>query len=316
MSEQAPPPAATGTPPPAAQAAPSPSLTTPPEGAAPIAAPQNVAGGTSTPPPGNAVAEIKFPDNWKQGLPKEFQDDPALKVVHDIPSLAKGYLHAQKMIGADKIVIPSKHATDEDWNAVYQKLGLPQELKDYAVKTPEGTDYNPQFIEKFKEFAHKSGVMPKQAEGLLSWYSQTLKSQNEEILTSQKQANATEWDGLKKQWGAAFDNNVLEAQMAFKTFADEETTKFLNESGLATNPKLVALFAKIGAATKEDTLQPPGKRTNIAAPLDPAAAKQEIGKIMSDSSHPYFNKQHANHQAAVAEVSRLNEFAFPQPQKS
>jgi hypothetical protein len=293
-----------------------PSLTTPPADGAPQTAPQNAAGGNSTPPPGNSP-EVKFPDNWKQGLPKEFQDDPALKVVHDVPTLAKSYIHAQKMIGADKVVIPGKFATEEDWKQVYQKLGLPAELKDYQVAVPKDSpDFNPQFIDKFKEFAHKNGVMPKQAEGLLSWYGETLKSQNADIIKAQETANAQEWDGLKKTWGAAFDNKVLSAQIAFKEFADPETTKFLDDSGLSKNPKLVALFAKIGEATKEDTLQPPGKRTSIGAPLDPKSAREEIGKMMADTKGPYYDKSHPNHKAAVDEMARLNTFAYPQPQKS
>ena len=44
------------------------------------------------------------------------------------------------MIGADKVAIPGKHATDDDWNVVYTKLGRPNEAKDYnlAATIPEG----------------------------------------------------------------------------------------------------------------------------------------------------------------------------------
>ena len=33
--------------------------------------------------------------------------------------LLKSYKHAQSLVGADKIPVPNKHATDEDWNEVF-----------------------------------------------------------------------------------------------------------------------------------------------------------------------------------------------------
>ena len=38
--------------------------------------------------------------------------------------MAKSLVNAQSMIGVDKIAIPGKHATDEDWGEVWRK-GLP-----------------------------------------------------------------------------------------------------------------------------------------------------------------------------------------------
>lgn len=315
MSE-ATPTAPAATPPAAAPT--TPSLTAAPTnsgGGAPRAEGGNPPGGENgTPPPGN-VPEVKFPENWKQALPKEFQDEPSLKLVNDVPTLAKNYINAQKMIGADKIALPGKHATEDDWKQVWNKLGMPQDVKDFNIKAPEGAEFNPEFISKFKDFAHKNGVLPKQAEGLLSWYHGALKEQNEGIAGQTKVAQEQEWNGLREKWGKAFDNNVLEAQMAFKTFADDETTKFLNETGLANNPKLVALFAKIGQATREDALQAPDKRQSGGV-MTPDQAKEEMNKVYANTEHPYFNKQHPNHKAAVQEMEKFASMAYPPKPKN
>ena len=53
--------------------------------------------------------------NWKDSLPEELKAEKALESIQDIPGLAKSYIHAQKMIGSDKIPVPNKFATDEDW---------------------------------------------------------------------------------------------------------------------------------------------------------------------------------------------------------
>ena len=67
-------------------------------------------------------------DNWKDTLPDDLKAEKALESIQDIPGLAKSYIHAQKMIGSDKIPVPNKYATDEDWQAVYNKLGRPRTL--------------------------------------------------------------------------------------------------------------------------------------------------------------------------------------------
>ena len=43
----------------------------------------------------------------------------------------KSYLSAQKLVGANKVAIPNKMATDEDWDEVYKKLGRPDKPDDY-----------------------------------------------------------------------------------------------------------------------------------------------------------------------------------------
>ena len=63
--------------------------------------------------------------NWKESLPDDLRDNPSLKSIQDVPGLAKSFIHAQKMVGADKIPVPTEHATKEDWDAVYSKLGRP-----------------------------------------------------------------------------------------------------------------------------------------------------------------------------------------------
>ena len=77
--------------------------------------------------------------NWRESLPDDLRDDPSLKSIQDVPGLAKSFIHAQKMVGADKIPVPTEHATKEDWDAVYSKLGRPATPDDYKVEG-EATD--------------------------------------------------------------------------------------------------------------------------------------------------------------------------------
>ena len=39
----------------------------------------------------------------------------------------------QKMIGQDKVVIPTNNSTEEAWNEVYDKLGRPESAEKYSL---------------------------------------------------------------------------------------------------------------------------------------------------------------------------------------
>ena len=82
--------------------------------------------------------------DWKANLSDELKADKSLENIKDIESLAKGYVHAQKLVGADKIPVPNKFATEKDWDAVYEKLGRPKYSDEYKFNLPEDQNVNQQ----------------------------------------------------------------------------------------------------------------------------------------------------------------------------
>ena len=64
------------------------------------------------------VTETSFQDL----IPESFKEEKSLSNFNNMEDFVKSYLHAQKLVGADKIPVPNKHATDEDWNEVFKKL--------------------------------------------------------------------------------------------------------------------------------------------------------------------------------------------------
>lgn len=282
------------------------------------AAPANTAttSGGAPAAPSPVAPEVKIPENWKSALPKEFQEEPSLKLVTDVPTLVKNYLNAQKMIGADKIVIPSKHATDEDWKTVFQKLGQPADIKDYEVKYDKTLPFDEASIKGFKETAHANGILPKQAEKLLDWYGKSLKDQTGAIESERKAKFEGEWESLRKTWGEAFDNKVGAAMLVVKEFGDPDVVEYMRASGLGSDPKLARFLAKIGETMLEDKLPTVQKRGADGNPaLTPEEAKQKVNEIMGNKEHPYFVKTHPGHKAAIEEMQRYFKAQFPEPAK-
>ena len=143
-------------------------------GAAPAEAPVD---------PGVTPTELA---DWRGTLPEELRGDPALSSFQDIASLAKSYVSAQRMVGANKIAVPTKDASKEDWRGVYHKLGLPEQFEEYNLNTPEGSNYDESFINGLRETAYKAGVLPEQLQALFEWYDGASKGLVEETEKSQE----------------------------------------------------------------------------------------------------------------------------------
>ena len=129
-------------------------------------------------PEGNTAAAPTTPTtSWRDSLPedmrseKSFETIPGTTVEEALPNLAKQYLNAQQMVGADKLVIPGENATPEQTNEFFTKLGRPAEAKDYEMVLPEGLDestLDTAQIDKWKDRFHEAGISAKVAKEFLS----------------------------------------------------------------------------------------------------------------------------------------------------
>jgi hypothetical protein len=249
-------------------------------------------------------------NDWKSTLPKELQDEPSLKLFHDVAALAKSYVNAQKLVGADKVPVPSKHATDDDWKNVFTKLGLPQDLKEYEVKFQEGVTLDKQFSEEFKETAHKAGILPRQAQALADWFSQANAQAEQKLQAEFKSSQEKQINALKEEWGQAFDLKIEKARQVLREASNPELVEYLETSGLGNDAKLIKLLANVADKFLGEGKEIGGRGANEPT-LTPKEARTEYNKILSDMTHPYWNKSHPGHKAAVDEVAHLMKMTHP-----
>jgi len=273
-------------------------------------------GGTGTPaqPVAEVAPGISFPENWKEGLPEEFRSDPNMQHIIDVPALAKSYINAQKQIGADKIPVPGKHATEQDWQAIFQKLGNPSSIDEYQIEVPEDAGFDDDMLKSLKETAHKAGILPRQMNQLLSNYAAAQKVQSEEQSKKDEMAIQKGVDELKQEWGRAFDQEVGDAKQAIKYLNNADFNEWLDKSGLGNNPMLIKVFNKFGKLLKEDSIK--GQSESGSGVMTPALAVQEINKIYGNPEHPFFDRKHPNHNNAVDEMQQLNKMAHPTDEQS
>ena len=242
--------------------------------------------------------------NFKDSIPEEFRQEKSLENINSMDDLVKSYLHAQKLVGTNKIPVPNKHSTDEDWNEVFKRLGAPD--------TPEGYKYNlkdqeldSQQVQEFNKAAHKLGLLPKQAEGLIKFYNEM----NGNIAASQEEQAAqgqlnTEAE-LKKEYGPQFGKRLDQAKkLAVSTLGQDflENTYLKDGSRLGDNLSVIKAFSNMADKLSEDEIIK-GDGTGYMTAKE---IEKEIDDLTQEGS-PYWNKTHPNHQKNIQEVLKLRE---------
>lgn len=252
---------------------------------------------------GKPASKVAIPENWKDALDADILENASIKSIKDINALAKSFIHGQKLIGADKIVVPSNLTSEEEWKGIYKKLGMPESPEKYEFKV--SGDADKMFVGKFKSLAIENGILPKAAEKLFSFFDAESKAVLEESESSAKAAYEETVTGLKREWGQAYDRKLSNAAGLFNKFADEDTKKFMKESGFSNNPSVLKLMAKIADSFGEDKFVAPGGSGQMA--MTPGEAQSQIDAIYKDPTHAYFHKNHPKNSEAKAEMARLQQ---------
>lgn len=255
--------------------------------------------------------------DWISGLPDDLKAEASLKVIHGkddkevIQALAKSYVHSQRHMGADKIPVPTKHATEDDWKQIYKKLGLPDNPDLYEFdQLPPGVDVKSETFKAFKTKALEAGILPKQAQKILSWFHESAEQQRTKFVESQKQAFETTINTLKDEWGNAFDGKIAKVKSVLKEVGGDEFVKFMNESGFGNRMEVVRFAEKLAKRFEEDGTEA-GNPNPAAGRLTPQEANQKINAIMTNKAHPANNPEHVGYQAAQAELTKLFADAHP-----
>ena len=243
---------------------------------------------------------------WKEAISEEYRSNPNIEKFTELDALAKSYINAVSMIGTDKIPLPGKSATDEQWNEVYNKLGRPETADNYKLEF--NTDVAPvdeNVIKGFAQNAHKLGLNNKQAQGILEFYKSTLEGSAKEMSVNMEAAQAEATNALRSEWGRAYDDNLRKAANVAQTYLEPELldTQLRDGSRLGDNPKIIKAFANIANLLSEDKII----GTEAENILQGRDVEKEIEELTSDRQGAYWNKMHPNHNKVVNQVLALRE---------
>jgi len=251
-----------------------------------------------------------FADGWhnSESLPEGVRGEKSLESIRDFPSAIKSLVNAQKMVGAEKIALPGKYATDEDWNNVYAKLGRPEKPDAYTFKKPDNFppvfDYIEGMEKGYKEVAHKLGLSNKQAENLYGWYMDFTLGEAKNLANGEKKTMEEAIVSLGPDKDKIFDksNKIIDTVLSNKEVNEALKEHLDNHSaGPAIRTILAAMFDR----TMEDKTRDLG--TGGGGYMDP---KQELNAIMAQTKDPksaFMDAAHPQHKDMMEKVKKLNE---------
>ena len=244
-------------------------------------------------------------------LPEDIRGESSLQNFTDAGQLAKSYIHAQRMVGADKMPVPTKNFTDDDWKETFTKLGVPSSPDKYDVQYNLQEGANDQPVKDFISHAHTLGLLPKQLQGVLDYYGNLEQTSLDNAQKEQELNRVNNETALRKEFGLAYDKKLNQANDVFKNFFAEELAEVKLQDGtsIGNHPGFIKALATMSEKFSEDTIS--AGQESAGGLLTPQEAQKEVSKIMGDINHPYWIKEHPNHDAAVKEVADLNNMIHP-----
>ena len=270
----------------------------------PTATPSNVAKSDTPVSPTTETQPVA--KTWKEAISEEFRNDPNIEKFTEIDALAKSYINATQMIGKDKVAVPNKNSTDDQWNEVYDKLGRPESADKYSLNAKsEVVPIDDNAIKQFAENAHQLGLNNKQAQGILEIYKNNMEGMAHQAKVDTETAQAQSTQELRQEWGREFDTNIKKAGALAKANMNPEILDMQLKDGmrLGDHPEIIKGFAKIAGMMSEDKIVST-ESENVSSNTD---VETEISDIMNNKDGPYWNKSHPDHDKMVQQVYTLRE---------
>jgi hypothetical protein len=234
------------------------------------------------------------------------------------PVLAKNYIEAQKMIGTQRLEAPQKHWGEKEWTDFYGKIGRPEKPDGYKVpetiKLAEGLKFDEAKLTKAREHFHKLGLTPTQAEGMLSYYADTLNEAHRGDTTNQQQSRIAAETKLKQELGGD-DKYAAAVDMANSVVArfgaPELADFFRSNPTIGNHPEMVKFLHKVAGVISEDRARGGGGGPGLVS--GPTAAQGEIQRLTGDKEFQdaLNRRDHPGHKDAVQRWSHLFGQAFP-----
>ena len=248
----------------------------------------------------------KVATSWKEAISEEFRQDPNIEKFTEIDALAKSYINATKMIGQDKVALPNKNSTEDQWNEFYDKTGRPESADKYSLNVKSDVvPLDNGAVKQFAENAHKLGLSNKQAQGVLEFYKNSMEGTAQQSKVDTETAQVQAEQELRQEWGREFENNVKKAGALAKANINSDILDLELKSGIRVgdHPELIKGFAKIASMMSEDKIVSPESDSASKS----ADIESEISTITNNTDGPYWNKQHPDHDKVVQQVYTLRE---------
>jgi hypothetical protein len=240
--------------------------------------PQGIGAGSST-------------SDWRESIQDEsLRQNPTILNIkasnpnEAITALSEQLVHAQKVLGGEKVLRPQENWTPEamrEWKS--EVLQIPVNAEGYKLeqfKAPEGIHLNEELKQNFiNNLANPLELSDAQASSIFQHFVDSDQLRQKTEIEQRTQLAEQQLQSVKDRWGDNYDANMEIVEYGLKSTAPERLVKLISEdSVLSTDPDLIDTFYKVGQMLQSDN--PAGLSENGQAPLgNKAAAMQRIQEL-------------------------------------
>lgn len=218
-------------------------------------------------------------DAWQMTLPEEWtvrqmdedgaeveiplREHPALRDYKTKDEAVKALVHAQRMLGKTPkgyIRIPGKDEAEER-EAFYAALGRPESADGYEmpqVTVPDGYGVKPEFLQGFRETAHRLGLTPEQVAGLYAWFLPIATEAHHSLEAEAVQTRERELDALRSVHRGDTPRLLDNALRAAEAIGGRELLEALDKTRAGDRAAVINAFAKMAPLVLESGMRSAG----------------------------------------------------------
>lgn len=271
----------------------------------PVSTPAAVVPPAVTPPPAATP-------NWYDGAAAEDIGWIQNKGYKGVADMAQSARNLEKLMGVPQeqiIKLPAKYRNDDgsllpEYRQALEKLGAPKEAKDYQIDVPKENG-DPEMAEMLRKWAFSNGISKSAVEELpkmqIALMEGRMKLAKDNAEVAAKQADAV----LKRDWGAAYEQNMNIAKEAARVIGFEQKTVDALHNSLG-QAEAMKLFHKLGTQVGEGRFVQGGHTNTI---MEPATAKAEIKNLSADTA--FGKRLFSGDVEAKTRWDRLHQMAYP-----
>ncbi len=270
-----------------------------------VAPPAPAATGTPAPAASGTPPPAAPSSSWVDGLGDDLKGYVATKGFKEPKDVVDSYRNFEKLQGVPKerlLALPES-LEGETMTPVWERLGAVKEAKELSIDVPKELA-DEKFSDFLKDTFHKLKVPRQMAETFAKEFVTRQKSLMEAEAADTKQAVATQFNDIKKEWGAAFEKNQNIANAAANKFG--LTMDEVKALGASMGPaKALKFLHKIGEGLGEGTYIDGNNAGSDA--MTPLQAKSEIKALIRDTD--FQRRMAAKDLDSIKKWNRLHEFA-------
>jgi hypothetical protein len=275
---------------------------------------ETTATATAAPAPAPIInPDGTFTEKWRDSLPEEIRGEKCLDTVTDFPNAIKQLVHHKKMVGANKVALPTEKSTPAEWDAFYAAVGRPQTEGDYQAEIPEDMKslYTDERLAAIRKRAFTAGATQKQ----FATFLQEDLAASSQLLQDLDQAEQRQKDedvlALKKEFGAAYDERMHVAnRLIAETFGNNETGKLAFLAKYGADPDMVRFASAVGAKMVEHKGLIAQLTTNT-----PGEALAKINELRATKGYLQMSSEMPREErdGITAKIREYTKQAYPEP---